>query len=161
MWGPRSIIQGKAKNFNDLLWNYTSLHLRSKVQGQFPRSIIISNHHQPSPVPQVFLFGHLFSSAVIPFPSHYKYIDKYYCIRSDTDISSVLTISVLHVNFAALTVIPKREWNTCTLYRPSKSSLLLDASACSLHSARTCSCCCANTCKFSIFIWSLSAVPSI
>ena len=97
--------------------------ITSEVQGQlskekqtilvtsmkFPRSIIISNHHEPSPVPQVFLFGHLFSPAVILFPSHCKYIDKYYCIRSDTDIISVLTISVLHVNFAALTVVPKRE----------------------------------------------------
>ena len=32
----------KSKKFRWPLWNYTSLHLRSKVQGQFPRSIIQS-----------------------------------------------------------------------------------------------------------------------
>ena len=32
----------KSKKFRCSLWNYTSLHLRSKVQGQFPRSIIQS-----------------------------------------------------------------------------------------------------------------------
>ena len=32
----------KSKKFQWPLWNYTSLHLRSKVQGQFPRSIIQS-----------------------------------------------------------------------------------------------------------------------
>ena len=152
MWGPRSIIQGKAKKFRWPLWNYI-WGQRSKVnfQGQLPAISCPSS---------LLIWAFVFScSNSISFT-----LQIYWQILLHNICQTL--VPYWQLGFYTSTLQPwqlyQRGNEILAVYiSPQSPPLLLDASACSLHSARMCSCCCANTCKCSIFIWSLSVVPSI